>query len=1349
MRSTVFFGHVAAARRRRAGGAFTLIEAIVVLVIFSILAGIAAVAFQSVSRRSQDSAGKPVLGAAQSEARRVASSNGYTFPSDLVTRLGERTAKIDGKGTARVGYTPDASYAPNTPAKNATGAYQVSTASAGSVAAFAVETTTGHCWTMADRTNSAVTGVGVNSEVKRATTWGYSDNTPPGACKADVVLTCPEVKAAGSPDHPSDAAAPCPVASTVPTLSPVRCNIAELTGSTATVSWTEPDDMTGIVGYRVYAWTGRPDATDLKLATAAMIVPAATLGPLPTGTTETVVNGLVSGTDYTFAVVPESAGTGDQPWTRSDKDSITKLTSAQVLLPAVRVLPAAPTPVTSEQTAAYVGLTWPKADGASTYTVTRSLAGQGSYSELTTVDAVDPQPPTYTYQDTSAKYGEKYDYQIRSSSDVITSELCGTRKTSGGVSGPTTVGPLGLALETPVLTATTKDLSDGGFADDVELTWQEIAGATGFDVYRDGTLIDTLGTATSYEDLDRAHGAKHDYYVIAFVQDLRSAPSNTATAYIQMDKPTLTAAAVDAQGDGRVNDVRLTWPIVPNASGYDLFTCVGSACDPTVRVTGTISGSVGSFVDSAQNLPEGRAYTYKLIARAANGPAVTDTTSDPVSVTLTLPAPVLTGTKVDAANDGNVNDAKLTWNSVPGAVGYRVYRDGTLITTLGSGVTTYTDANRPDGSTQRYQVGAYNAITESKSNTVRIDIALDAPDPTARTIDDDRDGNVNDIRISWPTVSGSGITYDVYRTGYGLIGSTPLTFRIDNDRPWASTSCYTVRARNSSGVTSLMSDETCADVALPAPVITATDIDNTVKVSWAPVPGATAYRVYRAPVVSGGAITSGTLLTTTSGAASSYTDTGRAWGTSYTYAVVALAGTDLSPASNIASALIRPATPGVGLQTTYCGKCLNTITVSYPTGAKSMTLYRNGTAIKTFTPGTNAQGSTWSDPVARGTAWRYSMSATNTSGTSPRSAESVAYQPPDNPTLSVSISNNRLYASWSKETGAERYYLYVDGANKYNGTATSWDMAVNAGQSYAVQVYAYDSNSGRFSPASQVKVVRAPFYAPNGHTGDGVHVYLPGQGDWYIGSFVASNVVGYCIDLFSRGAETASYTWTMDSSIQKQVGYKPLTTGTGLDGVTGAWMTGTERAKVNRALSTYGASKSNTTAAAMNDFVRRYTAGDAAQRNEVDNRWNAMMSSSYGPAIKSASNTIKADNKYYGPYRAKVTYLSKPSVGDITTVRIEALDADGQRVPNAVVILSMDKAYSPGTINTGSDGVTDLNIRADCSGTMTAKAYLVNVDAGDGPVPVGEPNNRMAQRLLGAGYVDTSDVFTYTSGILM
>ncbi len=62
---------------------------------------------------------------------------------------------------------------------------------------------------------------------------------------------------------------------------------------------------------------------------------------------------------------------------------------------------------------------------------------------------------------------------------------------------------------------------------------------------------------------------------------------------------------------------------------------------------------------------------------------------------------------------------ELSWADPGGETGFRLYRNGELIATLGMDVTSYTD-NAPKGTALNYEVEAFNAVGRSPRATLSV-----------------------------------------------------------------------------------------------------------------------------------------------------------------------------------------------------------------------------------------------------------------------------------------------------------------------------------------------------------------------------------------------------------------------------------------------------------------------------------------------------------------------------------------------------------------------------------------------------------------------------------------------------
>jgi hypothetical protein len=217
------------------------------------------------------------------------------------------------------------------------------------------------------------------------------------------------------------------------------------------------------------------------------------------------------------------------------------------------------------------------------------------------------------------------------------------------------------------------------------------------------------------------------------------------------------------------------------------------------QVSGTISGgsvSVGGGGDG---------WTYQTIG-VVHAPA----SAPPPPPTV----PVLSGYSGD-----RINSVTLSWSPSAGGQGgvtsYQVYRNGQLLSTVGGGTTSYTDASLPRGTGLAYQVQAVDSAGDASglSSPLALDSVLPGQSGLAWISVDGhpsycrRVGNSNgdptaavrctsDTRPGWVTATSGGGTdwgYDAGRAWLNLNGNPAYCRRVGNNNgdPTAALRCTT------------------------------------------------------------------------------------------------------------------------------------------------------------------------------------------------------------------------------------------------------------------------------------------------------------------------------------------------------------------------------------------------------------------------------------------------------------------------------------------------------------------------------------------------------------------------------
>jgi len=258
--------------------------------------------------------------------------------------------------------------------------------------------------------------------------------------------------------------------------------------------------------------------------------------------------------------------------------------------------------------------------------------------------------------------------------------------------------------------------------------------------------------------------------------------------------------------------VSLTWDASTDdlgVVGYDLFR------------DGSPYQSLGNVVTYADAVAESSTHTYAVRARDTSGNRSALTTAVPATTPADNPPTVPTGLAWTAPSRTSV---VLTWTASTDDVavaGYDVYRDGTLLVSLGN-VLTATDSTVTAGSTHSYAVlardghGHSSALSAPVSATTPTDspptvpanVAASASTPYAVNVT--WDASTDDVNV---------VDYDLYRDGALQAAHLSTLSYSDVVVSGGTTYSYTVLARDNAGNVSGLSTPGSVDVpAAPPPI---------------------------------------------------------------------------------------------------------------------------------------------------------------------------------------------------------------------------------------------------------------------------------------------------------------------------------------------------------------------------------------------------------------------------------------------------------------------------------------------------------------------------------------------------
>lgn len=352
--------------------------------------------------------------------------------------------------------------------------------------------------------------------------------------------------------------------------------------------------------------------------------------------------------------------------------------------------------------------------------------------------------------------------------------------------------------------------------------------------------------------------------------------------YVMLDAPVLTGAKVSAH-----NKIVVSWSEVPHADGYLLYR--KTAGSSWKRVTKTPVASL-SYTDSNAQPGVTYAYTVRAVDRETNTRSEFDHTG--ISAKTQLSDPKMKSVTVSSSRSINV-----TWNKVPGADGYYVYKQyggkWSRVATVKDN-TSYSyqlsssSAYKYWGHKFAFKVIAYSAHdTSGYSDRVLVTLK-----PVAPKISKVSPVSYNTNKVTWSKVSGAS-GYKIYRrTGSGTwkglaIVSSGTSSYFDKNAALGTNYQYTVKAywKKGSKVQDgyYRTDGPKVTTSVTTPALKSVSPSGLyLKINWNKVSGAQGYRVYRKAA---GAKDWTRIATLTGNGTVSYTDKNVKNGVKYTYTV--------------------------------------------------------------------------------------------------------------------------------------------------------------------------------------------------------------------------------------------------------------------------------------------------------------------------------------------------------------------------------------------------------------------------------------------------------------------------------
>lgn len=349
--------------------------------------------------------------------------------------------------------------------------------------------------------------------------------------------------------------------------------------------------------------------------------------------------------------------------------------------------------------------------------------------------------------------------------------------------------------------------TDGSSTTAVSLMWDAVPGVDGYRIYRglseddtDAALI-ASPTTTSHDDDTAVPGTDYWYFVSARAAALESPLSAGESGWRQRLPPDAPASVTAS--DDSPHSIRVSWPAADHAQSYRIWRNPLNAFTGATEIATTTSLSWHDAT-TAVNDPH-----YYFVEALNTGGASAPTGS--ATTGLKIPLPPGTPTGLSASDGSSSSVTLLTWSAVPGATGYRVFRNTTDLTAgaveialLGE-TTSHADAGAAAGTVFWYFVRAIVAGNDSAPGNLDSGFRLAVPPAAPAGISATTGTAPDGVRVIWDATPDT-TQYRIYRSestspdSAELIGETALTEWIDLTTVPGRTYRYFVRGENGVGL---------------------------------------------------------------------------------------------------------------------------------------------------------------------------------------------------------------------------------------------------------------------------------------------------------------------------------------------------------------------------------------------------------------------------------------------------------------------------------------------------------------------------------------------------------------------
>ncbi|TDK64145.1 hypothetical protein E2K98_04590 [Bacillus salipaludis] len=329
------------------------------------------------------------------------------------------------------------------------------------------------------------------------------------------------------------------------------------------------------------------------------------------------------------------------------------------------------------------------------------------------------------------------------------------------------------------------------------VSWNPVAGADGYEIERASSPAGNynytynIGNSQSYTIDDLNPGSTYYFRIHSYRIEDGNYIYSSFTPVVS-GKPVSAQVSAKAVSAG-MDKITVSWAKPIGADGYEIerFDSLNGDYDEVATFS---NGNTLSYTDS--HLTTGKTYYYRVRAYKNGAPTVYSNYSPIVSA---KPIPAAPGSV--KAGSSSYNRIKVSWRTVSGANGYRVYRatssKGTYSyvgTTFG---TNLTNGGLTTNKTYYYKVRAYRTVGGTRVYSNYSATVSAKPIPSVPSSFKASRISSSKIKVSWRLVSGAS-GYQIYRAtsskgGYSLIKTTTSTSYTNSALKRGRTYYYKVR----------------------------------------------------------------------------------------------------------------------------------------------------------------------------------------------------------------------------------------------------------------------------------------------------------------------------------------------------------------------------------------------------------------------------------------------------------------------------------------------------------------------------------------------------------------------------